>query len=317
MQLLESIRVFSRIVEAGSLSAVARELGTSQSRISKLLADLEAHLGVRLIHRTTHSLSLTEEGRVLYDHALAVLHALHTLETSVGKGARTPAGLIKLGSPVAFGRLQVATRLKEFLVRYPEVKVELMLSDSFLDIVEHGMDVSIRVGEVTDPDLVARRIGVTRRVTVASPEYLAQRGEPSTPDELRNHNCIVYTQLATNDEWHFSSRAGALVVRVSGNYSTNSSEAVREGVLTGIGIAVTPLWLFHDEIARGAIKVLLRDFEPKPLPIHAVYSSRKHLPSRVRALIDFLSEQFQASPILAEDGKTRVPAAERPAVSAR
>src|SRR5215813_206025 len=121
MQLLESIRVFSRIAEVGSLSAVARELKTSQSRVSKLLADLEDHLGARLIHRTTHSLSLTEEGRVVYEHALAVLQALHNLETSVGKGSRRPTGRIKLGSPVAFGRLQVATRLKEFLSRYPEL----------------------------------------------------------------------------------------------------------------------------------------------------------------------------------------------------
>src|SRR5262249_22146387 len=158
------------------LSAVARELKTSQSRVSKLLADLEDHLGARLIHRTTHSLSLTEEGRVAYEHTLAVLQALHNLETSVGKVSRRPTGRIKLGSRVAFGRLQVATRLKEFLSRYPELQVELMLSDGFLDIVEHGIDLSIRVGEVTDPNLVARRLGVTRRVTVASPEYLNRYG---------------------------------------------------------------------------------------------------------------------------------------------
>jgi DNA-binding transcriptional LysR family regulator len=298
MQLLDSIRVFARIAEAGSFSAVARELKTSQSRVSKLLADLEKHLGARLIHRTTHSLSLTEEGRILYEHALAVLRAMHDLETSVGKGSRLPAGLIRLGSPVALGRLHVAARLKHFLSRYPEIQVELVLNDGFIDIVEHGIDVSIRVGEVKDPNLVARRLGITRRVTVASPDYLARHGEPRTPLDLQEHECIVYTQLATSNEWHFRGGGEDISVRVSGGFSTNSSEAVREAVLAGIGIAVTPVWLFREEFASGAVRILLQDFEPKPLPIQAVYSSRRHLASRVRTLIEFLAEEFQADPVL-------------------
>jgi DNA-binding transcriptional LysR family regulator len=145
---------------------------------------------------------------------------------------------------------------------------------------------------------------------------LNRYGEPKAPQDLQAHNCIVYTLLATNDEWHFLSTEGEITVRVSGNYSTNSSEAVREGVLAGIGIAVTPVWLFDEEYASGTVQILLRDFEPRPLPIHAVYSSRRHLPSRVRALIEFLSKEFQADPQLAEghdsrlSGKARVATAE-------
>ena len=170
------------------------------------------------------------------------------------------------------------------------------MNDGFADLVEEGIDLAIRVGEVTDLGLVARRIGTMRRVTVASPAYLAARGTPTCPDDLAAHDCIVYTKLLTNARWIFESDNGPISVDVKGRFLVNSSEGVREAVLSGLGVAVIPVWAFRDEIASGRVTVLLDAFEPKRLPIHAVYPSRRFVPAKVRAMIDYLAHEFALVP---------------------
>jgi DNA-binding transcriptional LysR family regulator len=290
------------VAEAGSFTDVARELNLTQPTVSKQISALEERLGTRLVNRTTRSLTLTDDGRQFYEHSRQILEALAEAESVIGKGRSAPSGMIRLGCPVAFGRLHVAPRMARLLDRHPELSVELLMNDGFVDLVEHGIDLAVRVGELTDQSLIARRIGTTARVTVASPDYFARRSEPQTPEDLRSHNCIVYTHLSTVNEWHFDGSAGPIRVRVQGNFRANNSEAVREAVLSGIGVAVTPTWLFRDEITKGLVKIVLRQYEPTRLPIHAVYPSRRLLSAKVRAVIDFLSHEFQIDPALSSYG---------------
>ena len=194
-------------------------------------------------------MTLTDDGRQFYGLATRALEAVVEAETGVGRRRGLPSGLLRLGTPVAFGRLHVATRMPAFLDRYPQVDVELAMSDGFVDLVEAGLDLAIRVGDLSDPSLIARRIGTTRRVTVASSAYLARRGRPMVPADLARHDCILYTRLATGNRWHFAGRDGPIAVDVSGRFRADNSEAVRTAVLGGVGIAVVPVWLFPEEIA--------------------------------------------------------------------
>ena len=302
MDLLAPMRTFVRVVEAGSFTAVAAEQNTTQPTISRQVAALEEHLGARLLTRTTRALTLTDDGRAFYEHALRALEAVGEAENAVGRRQARPTGTLRLAVPVVLGRRHIVPRLARFLARYPEVAIDLVMSDSFVDVVEQGIDLAIRVGEITDQSLVARKIGMVRRLTVASPAYLKAKGTPRTPADLLRHDCIVYTRLATGNHWHFDSKDGPLSVAVSGRYRVDNSEAVREGVLAGLGIAVIPAFAFSGNVERDEVKVLLKSFEPKPLPLNAVYASRRFVPPRVRAMIDFLAHELEIDPILSGYG---------------
>jgi DNA-binding transcriptional LysR family regulator len=298
VDLLAPMRTFVRVVEAGSFTAVAAEQNTTQPTISRQVALLEDHLRTRLLTRTTRALTLTDDGRVFYEHALRALEAVSEAEGAVGRRRQKPSGLLRLATPVVFGRLHIVPLLPAFLNRYPDVAIDLVMSDSFTDLVEPGIDVAIRVGDVTDPSLILRRIGMVQRLTVASPGYLKRHKEPKTPADLAHHECLVYTRLATGNRWVFAGSEGPLTVEVKGRYRADNSEAVREGVLGGLGIAVIPAFAFAREIETGAVKVLLREFAPRALPMNAVYPSRRFVPLKVRAIIDHLAHEFSLDPIL-------------------
>ncbi len=293
--------MFTRVAETGGFSLVAREAGSTQPTVSRTIAALEAHLGVRLLNRSSRAVTLTDDGRAFYTLATRALEAVAEAEAAVGRRRGQPAGLLRLGTPVAFGRLHVAPLIARFLARHPDVEVELSMNDAFVDLVGEGLDLAIRIGRLEDPALIARRIGTTRRVTVASAEYLARRGIPDTPAALREHECVVYTRLATGHRWHFAGPDGPTAVDVRGRFRADNSEAVREAVISGAGIAVIPVWLFSDEISAGRVRIILEAFEPDRLPIHAVYPSRRQLSAKVRAMIDFLAGKFAASALLSAD----------------
>ena len=304
MDLLAGMRLFVRVAETGGFSTVARETASTQPTVSRTVAALEAHLGVRLLNRSSRAVTLTDDGRAFYTQATRALAAVTDAETCVGRRHGQPSGLLRLGTPVAFGRLHVAPRLPAFFDQYPEVEIELSMSDAFVDLVGEGLDLVVRVGMLQDPSLIARRIGTTRRVTVASADYLRRHGLPTTPAELMRHQCVVYTRLATGNRWQFAGPDGPVTVAVHGRFRANNSEAVREAVINGAGIAVIPVWLFTDEIASGRVRIILDAFEPSMLPIHAVYSSRRQVSAKVRAMIDFLAASFATSPLLSGDGDT-------------
>lgn len=290
--LITAMRTYVRVVEAGSFTAVAAELCTTQPTISRQVASLEQHLGTRLITRTTRALAMTEDGRVFYEHALRSLETLAEAEAAVGRRKGRPSGTLRLTVPVVFGRLHVVPRLALFAERYPDIRVDLIMNDAFSDLVEEAIDLAIRVGEITDPGLVAKRIGITRRVTVAAPAYLAKCGEPTCPGDLAAHDCIVYTRLVAGHRWSFTSPDGPVSVDVAGRFRVNNSEGVREGVIAGLGIGVVPIWAFRDEIETGRVKIILPAHRPMPLPMQAVYPSRRFVPLKVRAAIDYLRREF-------------------------
>jgi DNA-binding transcriptional LysR family regulator len=290
---LALFRTFVRTVEAGSFSAVAREMHTTQPTISRQIALLEDHLGCLLFRRTTRALTLTDDGRVFFDHASRTLEALAEAEGAVGRRKGSPSGRLRLASAVVFGRLHLIPRLPAFMARYPDIEIDLVMADGFADLVEEGIDLAIRVGEITEPGLVARRIGATRRVAVATPDYLSRHGRPQVPADLAGHDCIIYSRLAAGANWSFVTPQGPVSVPVSGRFHVNSTEGVRAAILQGLGIGYVPVWHFVEgEIESGGLEVLLAGFEPQPQPISAVYPTRRYLAPKVRAMIDFLAAEF-------------------------
>src|ERR1700692_1038136 len=257
-------RAFVRVVEAGSFTRVAQEQNSSQPTVSRQVAALEEHLGTRLFTRTTRKLSLTDDGRGFHQRAKLAIEAGSEAEDAVGRPRSRPSGALALAMPVVFGRLRVIPHLKEFLTRYPDVTIDLMMNDAHADLVEEGIDLAIRSGEVTDAALIARKIGITRRVVVATPSYLRGKTLPTRPSDLADHDCITFTGVAAGVHWRFEGPGpdGAVSVEGKGPVRTRNSEAIREAVLSGLGIGYAPIWHLTDEIETGRLVVLLDGYEP-------------------------------------------------------
>ena len=299
MDILAAFRTFIRISERGSLSAVARDTGATQPAISRQLAALEDHLGVRLVQRSTRSLTLTEDGRDLLGHARLVVEAVEETEAAIGQRRESPAGLVRVGCPSVFGRTYIVPHLGDLLGRYPGLSVELVVGDNVVDLVQEGLDLAIRVGNISDVSLVARRLGVAATVPVASAAYIAAHGEPGHPGELARHECIVFTRGQDPHEWSLSGPDGQVTVHVSGRFRSNHIESVLAGVIAGQGIALVPIWMLREAVREGVVRPILRQWQRPPFPISAVYPSRRFLAPRTRAVIDFLVEEFRRDPLLA------------------
>lgn len=293
---LALFRAFVRAVEAGSFTRVAREQNSSQPTVSRQVAALEEHLGTRLFARTTRKLTLTDDGRGFYERAKLAIEAVSEAEDAVGRRRSRPSGALRLAMPVVFGRLRVIPHLKEFLTRYPEVSIDLVMNDANADLVEEGIDLAIRSGEIADSSLIARKIGVTRRVVVAAPSYLRGKALPKHPADLAAHDCLTFTGIPAGVRWQFESPEGPVSVEVKGRVRTRNSEGIREALLSGLGIGYAPIWHFSDEIETGRLVILLHGYEPKPEPIHAAYPSRRFVPHKTRVMIDFLEQRFAMDP---------------------
>ena len=292
---LQLWRVYLRVVEMGSFSAVARELNSTQPRISRQIAQLEAQLGVRLLRRSTRTLSMTDEGEQLYADARRILADVDETEGRL-RGSRGQArGLIRVACPTTLSRLKLLPMMRGFLDRYPELQVEFSVSDRFVDLIAEGIDVAIRGGEISDTELHARRIGTVRRVCVAAPSYLRASGTPETPANLVKHQCVTYTLLATGTVWPFAGQP----VRVSGRVRGDSPDVILEMVRSGYGVGLMPSWLFRDALAAGELLRILKDWPVPDLPIYAIYQARRQVPLRVRLLVDYLSEMFSEDSDLA------------------
>jgi DNA-binding transcriptional LysR family regulator len=291
-------RAFVRVVEAGSFTRVAQEQNSSQPTVSRQVAALEEHLGARLFTRTTRKLTLTDDGRGFYERAKLAIEAVSEAEDAVGRRRSRPSGALRLATPVVFGRLRVIPHLKEFLARYPDVTIDLVMNDANADLVEEGIDLAIRSGGVTDSSLIARKIGVTRRVVVAAPSYLRGKTLPKRPRDLAAHDCLTFTGTTAGVRWHFAGPEGPASVEVTGRLRTRNSEGIREAMLSGLGIGYAPIWHLTDEIETGRLVELLDGFEPEPEPIHAIYPSRRFVPQKTRVMIDFLEQRFAMDPTL-------------------
>jgi DNA-binding transcriptional LysR family regulator len=305
MDLLGAFRCFVRVAETGSFSAVAREVGATQPAISRQIAALEAHFDVRLIQRTTRSLTLTQDGQDLLTHVRRVLDTVEETEEVLGKRRASPSGTVRLASSTSMARLQIVPRLKKLMERYPLLDIELSIAEQAQDLIAENIDLAIRAGAIADSSLVARHLGSTGRGLLASTAYIAAHGEPQTPEELTAHNCLIYTggfgsQRATAHSWDFEGNAGTVTVEVHGRFRCDSVEGISDALRAGLGIARLPIWMFSEDILRGEVKAILSDWTASRIPIHAVYPSRRHLAPRVRAVIDFFVAEFRVDPTVSD-----------------
>jgi DNA-binding transcriptional LysR family regulator len=293
MDRLTAIQAFAQVVESGSFAKAAERLGLSTTATSRHVAELETHLQTRLLNRTTRKVSLTESGRAYYERVVQLLADLDEAEQEAQRAAVVPRGVIKLTTAVNFGVRHVAPAIAAFLARYPEVRFDVSLSDRIVDLVEEGLDLGIRIGGPGPQNVVARKLGETRVVPCASPDYLARHGTPQVPEDLARHNCFTYEYVTPRNVWTFQDADGReRPVRVSGNLHSNNGDLLAEAAARGVGIVLEPAFIVGPEVRAGRLVPLLQDFAPAPLPIYAVYSSRKHLSAKVRLFIDFLLEHF-------------------------
>jgi DNA-binding transcriptional LysR family regulator len=293
MDRLAELDIFARVVTAGSMSAAGRELGLSPPVVSKRIKSLEERLGTRLLQRTTRQLALTESGQGFYERVVAILASVDEAETWVSRRTATARGILRVSAPTSFGRMHIAPHLVDFLKAYPDITIDLSLSDQFVDIVAEGFDLAIRIADLADSSLVAKRLAPNHRVLCATPGYLAGKGTPLTLADLQQHQLLLHN----SDQWKLEGPDGAAVVRVESAIRTNSSEVIREAVLAGVGIALRSTWDVGPEIDSGRLKIILPEWHASTrVAVHAVYPSRRHLAHKVRLFMDFLADRFGQPP---------------------
>jgi DNA-binding transcriptional LysR family regulator len=303
MDLLGGLGLLVRVVETGSFSAVARERALSNAWVARQVSQLEEHFGIRLFHRTTRRLSLTDDGQRLLDLARPVLDGVEGIEATLGQQSALPVGLVRVGVTVTASRF-LSLRLPSLLIDHPRLKVELVVGDRLGDLIEDRLDFAMRVGELSDASLVVRRSGTVMRVAVAAPNYIKRHGEPSSPVELANHICIVHDIGPDSDKWTFVMQEGPEGFRVSGGFLANDVRAVHLAARTGYGIAYLSFLEVFDDLRSGALVRVLSDFPAAGIPVNLVYPSRRHLAPRTRLVMDFIWEQLrqvQAEPEMVSD----------------
>jgi DNA-binding transcriptional LysR family regulator len=292
MDRLEAMRTFVEIVDQGSLSAASRRLQVSLPVVVRTLAALERRLGVRLLNRTTRRIHLTEPGAEFYQRCKRIAAEVEEAEQAASERRRTPSGTLVVNAPVLFGRMHVVPLLGTFLERHPLLRVELTLSDRNVDIIEEGVDVAVRVGDLPDSSLAAVRLGLTQRVLAASPAYLRRDGTPRALEDLRNHNCLRFSGLTPGRSWHFVRDGREVGMPISGSFTSSSGDAVIEMALQGRGIACVLYYQVMDHAATGRLHLVLQEFAPPPVPIHAVFAHPRLVSAKVRAFVDHLKNSF-------------------------
>ncbi len=291
----EAWAVFAKVVELRSFTAAAEDLGLSKATVSKAVTRLEKSLGVTLLHRSSRHLSLTESGRALAPHAQQLLEMGETADDAAREEASDPRGLVRLAAPMTFGIAHIGPALPAFHALYPDIAIDLHLSDEIVDIVAEGFDAAIRIADLPDSALRARRIGPVERYLAAAPAYLERKGRPSHPNELSGHDCLCYAYLPNPESWHFTNAKGEETsVRPSGPLRCNNSDAMMPALRSGLGIALVPDFIGDPELESGALVRLLPDWSPPPIGLHIVTPASGPRPTRVTALLDFLAERFSA-----------------------
>jgi DNA-binding transcriptional LysR family regulator len=295
MDRFSAMQAFVRVVEQGSFAKAAERLGVSTSACSRHVADLEAHLDVRLLNRTTRRLSLTESGQAFFDRCVQLLADLDDAEHAATASAARPRGTLRVTCSTSFGVRHIAPLVGAFAARHPEVTFDVQLSDRFVDLVEEGFDLAVRIGESPTQNLVARKLGETRLVACAAPAYLRAHGSPAAPADLAHHACLTYEYQPVRGIWRFVDPSGREhAVRVAGPVHANNGELLAAAAAAGIGIALEPDFVVGPELAAGRLVRVLAGYAPSPTNVYAVYPSRRHLSAKVRAFVDFLAGRFAA-----------------------
>ena len=294
MDLLLSMKVFAAVVDGGSFAAAAERLDTSRAMASKQVQKLEEHLGTRLLNRTTRKLSLTETGRAFYERSTQILNDVEEAEQIAGQMTRAPRGELKVSVPLSYGQHRLAPLIAEYARHFPQVRVNIALSDRKVDLVEEGFDLAIRIASsMPQSDLIARKIGGARNYLCAAPSYLAAAGIPASPADLTTHPCLGYTLTGTGTEWRMEGPHGSTVaVPVSGPIRADNGDMLRLAAVNGCGIIFQPQFIVAGDLAAGSLVRILPEWQSGELGIYAVYPSKKHLSAKVRTFVDFLAERL-------------------------
>jgi len=296
MDIFSGMRAFVATVDMGSFSQAARELGTSKATVSKQVAALEDHLRVRLLHRTTRKLNLTDEGRVYVERARRILEDLTDAEDAVCPLGGEPRGRLRISAPHTFGAMHLSEVLAAFIERYPHIHIDIEFSDRLVNLVDEGFDAVIRISRLRDSTLVARRIAPVSMSLCAAPSYWEKYGKPTHPKELRQHKGIKYSYLSTPSEWSFRDGGKPFSLKISGNLTTNNDIVIRSAAVQGVGIFYGPSYIVSQALRQGKLEAALERFYDDPLGVYAVYPSSKNLSPKVRAFVDFLIEWFRHTP---------------------
>jgi DNA-binding transcriptional LysR family regulator len=296
MDKLSSIRAFTKVVEHGGFAAAARELRLSRSAVNKYVIELEQELGVQLLARTTRRVMPTENGQAYYERCRAILADLEEADLAVTRLQSEPRGLLRINAPMSFGTLHLGRAVADFMERYPQLQIQLVLSDQLIDPVQEGFDVTLRIADLPSSSLVARRIAPAVRVVCAAPSYLERRGVPKHPDDLRHHDCLAYGHLATGNQWKLVGADGDHWIRIPWTLCTNNAEVLRDAAVCGRGIALLPTFIAGADLQDGRLRTILPDYKPPEISIYTVYPQTRHLSVKVRLFIDFLVERFGGRP---------------------
>jgi DNA-binding transcriptional LysR family regulator len=296
MEDLERMAIFAHVVEEKSFSAAARRLNLSKSLVSKHITQLEKSIGARLLNRTTRALSLTEAGAIFYEHCARIIEELEEAKLAVSRIQSEPRGILRVSAPVAFGRLHIASALPEFLAAHPDMKIDMVTTDRFVDLADEGYDVVVRIVGEPPPNVVARKLAPVNRRICATPEYFARHGVPQTPQDLERHNCLTYTYFNPQDPWRLRGPDGDISVRASGDLRVNDDDALAEAVLGGLGIALLPTFIIGKALQTERLKSVLSDYVPLERHIYAIYLPNRHLSAKVRAFIDYFLKRIGPEP---------------------
>ena len=293
MDRFTSMQAFVAVVETGGFTAAAERVPISRAGVSKHITDLESHLGIRLLNRTTRHTSLTEAGRAYYTRCVQILTDVADSECVATGLSTEPYGMLRINAPMSFGVQQLAPRLHRFRERYPKVEVELNLNDRFIDVIEEGYDIVIRIAQLKDSSLITRQIAPCQHLLCAAPDYLQQHGIPQNPAELAQHACLHYSHLESGREWRLQGPDGEHRIAVRGPLTTNNGDVVCRAACDGMGIALLPDFIVAEPIKTGRLQIILPAYCPAELHIYAVYPSRKYMSVKLRHFIDFLVEEFK------------------------
>ena len=292
MDLFASMRMYVAVVDGGSFAAAADKLNVSRAMVSKQIQKLEEHLGTRLLNRTTRRLSLTETGREFHERSLQIIGDVEEAEQIAGQMTRRPQGVLRVTIPLSYGQHRLAAIIGDYTQAYPQVQLDISVSDRKVDLIEDGLDLAIRIGAMPQSDLIARKIGGVRSIVCAAPAYLARHGAPQTPADLSRHACLGYTLSGTG--WRLEGPDGPVIVPISGPIRADNGDILRLAAIKGAGILFQPQFIVGADIEAGRLVRVLPDWQSAELGVHAVYPSRKHLSAKVRTFIDFLMAVLEA-----------------------
>jgi len=294
MNRLDAMSILVAVVDAGSLSAASRQLGTPLATVSRKVSELEAHLGTRLLNRSSRRLTPTDTGRSYVAACRRILEDVGEAERTAAGEYRAPRGELVVTAPVVFGRIHVLPVVAEFLAAYRDVNVRLVLADRTTNLFEEHIDLAIRIGDLPDSSLVATRIGAIRRVVCGSPAYFGARGTPQEPRDLEAQDCITFEALFTPDAWRFAVGKSVEPVRIRSRLVVNTAEAAIDAAIAGVGITRVLSYQVHGALAEDRLRLVLEDFEPEPWPVHLIYGGGRRVPLKLRAFLDFAAPRLRA-----------------------